>query len=107
MRRPYYIAAFIALIAAVLLASTIRADAITVCNIFNGCIGTSTAPAYGQLLVGGKSGEFEYVASSTLGGPSASSTLLSDNNTFSGTNAFAAMMTGSLNNVITVSGWPY
>src|SRR6185503_11351497 len=40
----------------------------TICNIFNGCTGTSTAPAYGQLLIGGKSGEYEYVASSTFGG---------------------------------------
>lgn len=45
-----------------------RADAATVCNIFNGCTGTSSAPAYGQLLIGGKNGEYEYVASSTLGG---------------------------------------
>ncbi len=38
----------------------------TVCAIPNGCTGTSTAPAYGKLLIGGKNGEYEYVASSTL-----------------------------------------
>jgi hypothetical protein len=40
----------------------------TVCNIFNGCTGTSTAPSYGQILIGGQNGEYEFVASSTLGG---------------------------------------
>jgi len=38
----------------------------TVCQIGNGCTGTSTAPAYGKILIGGLSGEYEYVASSTL-----------------------------------------
>lgn len=47
------------------------AKAATVCNIFNGCTGTSTGPSYGQLLIGGKNGEYEYVATSTLGGAAA------------------------------------
>jgi hypothetical protein len=42
--------------------------ATTVCNIFNGCTGTSTGPTYGQVLVGGKNGEYEYAATSTFGG---------------------------------------
>src|ERR1051326_1399197 len=54
-----------------LVSSLVTADpawaAPTVCQIFNGCTATSTAPAYGQILVGGKNGEYEYVASSTLG----------------------------------------
>ena len=45
-----------------------RHAAPTVCQIGNGCTGTSTAPAYGNILIGGKNGEYEYVASSTLGG---------------------------------------
>ena len=48
----------------------IRANAATVCVIGNGCTGTSTPPALGQLLIGGKNGEYEFVASSTLGGGS-------------------------------------
>jgi hypothetical protein len=40
----------------------------TVCQIFNGCTATSTAPTYGQMLIGGKNGEYEFVASSTVGG---------------------------------------
>ena len=42
----------------------------TVCQIGNGCTGTSTAANYGQLLIGGKNGEYEFVASSTFGGGS-------------------------------------
>ena len=38
----------------------------SVCFIPNGCTGTSTAPAYGQLLIGGKNSEYELVATSTL-----------------------------------------
>ena len=33
-----------------------------------GGTGTSTAPGYGQMFVGGKNGELEFVASSTIGG---------------------------------------
>jgi len=52
--------------ALLLLWAPARASA-SVCFIPNGCTGTSTAPAYGQILIGGKSGEYELVASSTLG----------------------------------------
>src|SRR5947209_407318 len=37
---------------------------------FSGGTGTSTSPSYGSLLIGGKNGEYEFVASSTLGGNS-------------------------------------
>src|SRR5271169_2323309 len=67
MRRSLYIAAGIALAAAFALAVNVPASAATICNIFNGCTGTSTAPAYGQVLIGGLNGEYEFVASSTLG----------------------------------------
>src|SRR5438045_1676214 len=40
----------------------------TTCQIANGCTGTSNAPAYGKILIGGQNGEYEYVASSTFGG---------------------------------------
>lgn len=40
----------------------------TVCAITNGCTGTSTAPSYGQILIGGPNGQYLFVASSTLGG---------------------------------------
>src|SRR5580704_3249376 len=67
MRRALYIAIGLALAAAIALAFNVPASAATICNIFNGGTGTSTAPAYGQLLIGGKNGEYELVASSTLG----------------------------------------
>jgi hypothetical protein len=38
----------------------------TACPIANGCIGTSTSPAYGSLLIGGQHGEYEFIASSTF-----------------------------------------
>jgi hypothetical protein len=44
------------------------AKAATVCNIFSGCTGTSTTPGYGKVLIGGKNGEYELIASSTFGG---------------------------------------
>src|ERR1700730_335589 len=47
---------------------TTRSQAATVCPIFSGCTGTSTTPTYGQVLIGGKNGEYEYVATSTFGG---------------------------------------
>src|SRR5437660_714114 len=50
------------------------------CFVANGCTGTSTTPAYGQLLIGGKSGEYEFVASSTLGGGSGTVTSIGTNN---------------------------
>jgi hypothetical protein len=61
--------ALIALIGLVTLALLpAAAFSFTVCNIFQGCTGTSTVPAYGQVLIGGKNGEYEYAASSTFGG---------------------------------------
>lgn len=36
--------------------------------VVGGGTGTSTTPGYGQVLIGGKSGEYELVASSTFGG---------------------------------------
>jgi hypothetical protein len=42
--------------------------ATTFVQVFNGGTGTTTTPSYGQLLIGGKNGEYEYVASSTFGG---------------------------------------
>src|SRR5947209_922815 len=76
----------------------------TICQISNGCLGTSTAPSYGKVLIGGKHGEYETVASSTFGGggSAASSTLLSDSNTFTGVNALATTTTIMLNNTIIV-----
>src|SRR6202453_628449 len=71
MRRTLYIAAGIALAAAFALAFNVPASAATICNIFLGCTGTSTAPAYGQVLIGGRNGEYEFVASSTLGSTAA------------------------------------
>lgn len=69
----------------------VKANA-TFCQILNGCTGTSTAPTYGQLLIGGQNGEYEFVASTTFGGggsgSSASTTLLTDNNTFGGIDLF-------------------
>src|SRR3984957_18801094 len=67
MRRPYFFSGFVLLIAAILIGFAIRAEAKTAAEIFNGGTGTSTAPAYGQLLIGGKNGEYEFAASSTLG----------------------------------------
>jgi hypothetical protein len=95
MSRLRYFFAFILLFISFLIFGFIvlsRADAATVCPIFLGCTGTSTSPSYGKLLIGGKNGEYEFVASSTLSGggsSSASSTLLRDSNTFSGTTTLA------------------
>src|SRR6266478_77304 len=47
--------------------NTLVAHAATAVQIFNGGTGTSTTPTYGQVLVGGKNGEYEYVGTSTLG----------------------------------------
>ena len=47
-----------------------KANAVTVCQIGNGCTGTSTAPAYGKVLVGGQNGEYELVSTSTFGSSS-------------------------------------
>ena len=69
MRRvPYSIAVFVTLlaIAAACFFVAHQAHALTVTQIFNGGTGTSTAPSYGSLLVGGKNGEYEYVSTSSL-----------------------------------------
>lgn len=47
-------------------ATSIALAAPTICQIGNGCTGTSTAPSYGKLLIGGQNGEYEFVASSTF-----------------------------------------
>lgn len=44
------------------------AQAATVTQIFNGGTATSTTPGYGKVLIGGKNGEYEFVATSTFGG---------------------------------------
>jgi len=67
MKRSYVVAALLAVLALFALAFVIPVNAAgTAAQIFNGGTGTSTLPAYGQLLIGGKNGEYEYVASSTL-----------------------------------------
>jgi hypothetical protein len=52
VRTPIYFAAFIALCFGVYR----LADALTACQIGNGCTGNGTQPAYGNLLIGGKNG---------------------------------------------------
>jgi hypothetical protein len=165
----FRLSALVVLIASLLFVSTASA-AQTACPIANGCVGTSTSPAYGSLLIGGQHGEYEFIASSTfssltspvssvfgrmgaitaqsgdyttsqvtedsnlyftnaravsaLTGQSntlftngagyltslagaASSTLLTDNNTFSGGNLFLASTTignGNQNGGLTISG---
>jgi len=87
--------------------------ATTVCNIFNGCTGTSTTPAYGQVLIGGKNGEYELVASSTFGGGGSGSgsvtsvQLASPNSTFSisGTNPVTTSGTINADLNLTHSNW--
>ena len=56
---------------AVILWAGIADAAGTVCQIANGCTGTSTTPAYGKVLVGDNSGNYEFVATSTFGAASA------------------------------------
>lgn len=59
-------------IAAIIIASAFVAlqarAAQTAVQIGNGGTSTTTGPAYGQVLVGGKNGEYEYAATSTFGG---------------------------------------
>jgi hypothetical protein len=51
-----------------------RADAAgTVCQIGNGCTGTSTAPGYGKVLIGDSHGNYELTATSSLGFPAGGS----------------------------------
>jgi hypothetical protein len=66
-------------------------------SIAYGGTGISSAPSYGQILLGNSSGGYSLVATSSLGivgggGSSASSTLLSDNNTFFGNNTFSSLL---------------
>lgn len=65
LRALQFLVLSLAALLALVLASP--AHATTVCQIFSGCTGTSTTPGYGKILIGGKNGEFEYVASSTFG----------------------------------------
>ncbi len=63
-------------------------------SVANGGTGTSVIPNYGQILVGNGSSGYTLMSTSSLGiagagGTSASSTLLSDNNTFSGVDVFS------------------
>jgi hypothetical protein len=81
----------------------------SVCFISNGCTSTSTAPGYGQMLIGGKNGEYEFFASSTLLGPgypfsltgNGTSTLTQFN---AGLTAFASSTIGDGTLGLTVSG---
>ena len=64
-------------------------------SIGYGGTGLTTAPSYGQVLLGNGSGGYTLTATSSLGitgggGSSASSTLLADNNSWSGTNLFTS-----------------
>lgn len=66
--RTLAVLGFIALCVLIYLGFTAgKASAATVCQIANGCTGTSTSPAYGKVLVGGQSGEYEFVSTSTFG----------------------------------------
>ena len=71
----------------------------------SGGTGFSSAPTYGQLLIGQANGTYALVSTSSLGitggGSSASSTLLSDANTFLGANTFS----GVSNFTNTSSNW--
>src|ERR1700716_1231567 len=57
----------IVVLAALLSFVTPVSAAPTAAGVQNGGTGTSTKPAFGQLLIGGLNGEYEFVASSTLG----------------------------------------
>jgi hypothetical protein len=49
----------------------------TVCEIGNGCTGTSSLPAYGNPLIGSKSGEYELITSSSFSASSSPSSAAS------------------------------
>jgi hypothetical protein len=70
--------------------------AVTVCQVANGCTGTSTAPSFGQVLTGNSSGGYSLTATSSLGIRAASTTVLSDSNTFSGADTFTQPIVGSV-----------
>jgi hypothetical protein len=126
MNRLRYFLAFALLITAFLAGSFIalsRLDAATVCPTFLGCTGTSTAPKYGQLLVGDGAGNYTFTSTSSLGvtGTFATTsadfwksqrnfpttTLLTDSNTFSGKTTLATTTASVLNDTIFITGWPY
>ena len=58
---------------AVLIFVNVAYAAGTVCQIGNGCTGTSTAPSYGKVLIGDLHGNYELTATSSLGFPVAGS----------------------------------
>src|SRR5579862_2934601 len=92
---------FALLLLSVLFAITASAPAAayasaTVCQVANGCTGTGSAPSYGQLLVGNSSGGYSLTATSSLGVAAASTTLLGDNNTFSGSDTFSQTVSASV-----------
>src|ERR1700712_1201863 len=71
MFKKTYLIAVLAAAAFVLFvmgAARVEALNIPAFTIKQGGTGTSTLPSYGQFVVGGKNGEWEYVASSTIGG---------------------------------------
>jgi hypothetical protein len=72
MRKVNIGTAFAVTIAAIIIASAFVAlqvrAAPTAVQIGNGGTSTTTGPTYGQVLVGGKNGEYEYAATSTFGG---------------------------------------
>ena len=59
---------FIALLSILALGTIAHAAVTNPFKIYEGGTGTSTAPAYGQLLIGDSNGNYEFVASSTFGG---------------------------------------
>jgi hypothetical protein len=65
--RLFLYAASVALIVGFSVNTLVAHAAQTAAQIGNGGTGTSTGPSYGQVLVGGKNGEYEYVGTSTLG----------------------------------------
>src|ERR1700744_1803885 len=71
MQGSHFKVALIFTVVAILFASlfvALDARAGTAVQIQNGGTGTTTSPAYGQVPIGGKNGEYEYVATSTFGG---------------------------------------
>jgi hypothetical protein len=58
---------------AVLLFASVANAAGTVCQIGNGCTGTSTSPNFGQVLVGNSIGTYNLTATSSLGFPAGGS----------------------------------
>src|ERR1700726_1603738 len=65
--RTFLYAGAVALVVGFFVNALVTYAAQTAAQIGNGGTGTSTAPTYGQVLVGGKNSEYEYIATSTLG----------------------------------------